>query len=149
MFKNILKYIQVYYNILHYIKMADLKTNVTDDELKEITTPSVIYIMKTIKEIQKRMKDPDIAKLEYIRVYDQLGREFDDFFNSYTGIFVKVIRGESLSTLASVLYYKDKVAKGVITEEELADKLANKYLPANLKSESDARLKELKDKGQL
>ena len=129
--------------------MSDLKTNVTDAELKEITTPDVMYIMQTIKAIQKRMKDPDIVNLEYIRVYDQLGKEFDDFFNSYTGIFVKVIRGENLSTLASVLYYKDKVARGLITEEELADKLAHKYLPANLKSESDARLKELKDKGEL
>ena len=129
--------------------MSELKTNITDDELKEITTPSVIYIIKTIKEIQKRMKDPDIAKLEYIRVYDTLGKEFDHFFNKYTGIFVKVIRGENLSTLASVLYYKDKVAKGLLTEEQLADRLAKKYLPANLKSESDAKLKEMKEKGEL
>ena len=129
--------------------MSDIKITVTDDDLKNITTPSVINIMTTIKAIQKRLKDPDIAGLEYIRVYDQLGREFDDFFTKYTGIFVKVIRGESLSTIASVLYYKDKVARGLITEEELADRLAKKYLPADLKSESDAKLKELKAKGEL
>lgn len=128
---------------------SDIKNKVSNDELKEITSPAVLYIMHTIKQIQKRMKDPDIRGLEYIRVYDQLGREFDDFFNRYTGIFVKVVRGENLSTLASVLYYKDKVDQGLMSEEELSEKLANKYLPANLKADSDAKIKEMRERGEL
>jgi len=128
---------------------TDLNLKVTDDQLKSITTPEVLNIMRTIKQIQKRMKEPDVAKLEYIRVYDQLGREFDDFFTRYTGIFVNVIRGEKLNTIASVLYYKDQEAKGLITEAELADKLAKKYLPANLKAESDKQLKNMKRNGEL
>lgn len=112
----------------------------------EITTPEIIYILRTIKQIQKRMKDPDIANLDYINVYDQLGREFDYFFNRYTSIFVKVVRGESLSTVAAILFYRDKMAKGLITEEQLSDMLAKKYLPENLKKESDARIKEMKKK---
>lgn len=129
--------------------MSALITKPNNDQLKGIKSPDVIYIMRTIKEIQKRMKDPDIKNLEYIRVYDILGKEFDHFFNRYTGIFVRVIRGEDLSTLASALYYKDQVLRGLITEEQLADKLASKYLPTNLKDESDAKLKEMREKGEL
>ena len=129
--------------------MSELKTNVTGTDLKEITSPSIISIMKTIKQIQKRMKDPDISELEYIRVYDTLSKEFEDFFDRYTGIFIKVIRGENLSTVASVLYYKDKVDRGLMSQEELSDLLAKKYLPADLKAQSDAKLKEMKEKGEL
>lgn len=128
---------------------SDLKLNITDNDLQSIKSTEIINMMRTIKAIQKRMKDPDIICLEYIRVYDQLGREFNDFFEKYTSIFVKVIRGENLNTLASVLYYKDQVLRGIITEAELSDKLATKYLPAKLKAESDAKLKEMKDKGEL
>lgn len=129
--------------------MSDLNLAVTSEQLKSITDPQVIWIMKTIKQIQKRMKEPDIAKLEYIRVYDQLGKEFNHFFETYTDIFVKVIRGENLRTLASVLYYKDQVSRGLITEAKLADILATKFLPPELKAESDAKLKEMKERGEL
>ncbi|MEM0354103.1 MAG: hypothetical protein QXW79_00840 [Thermoplasmata archaeon] len=112
----------------------------------EITSPEIIYIMQTIKQIQKRMKDPDLAKLDYISIYDQLGREFEYFFNRYTSIFVKVIRGESLNTVAAILFYKDKMAKGLITEEQLSEMLAKKYLPEDLKKESDAKIKEMRKK---
>lgn len=115
----------------------------------EITTPEVIYIMKTIKQIQKRMKDPDIINLEYIMVYSQLSKEFNDFFNKYTSIFVKVIRGEDLRTVATILYYKDKVAKGLLTEEELSNMLAEKFLPPDLKRESDTKIKEMIKKGEI
>ena len=129
--------------------MAELKTNISDADLKEITTPSVIYIMKTIKQIQKRMKDPDVANLEYILVYDKLSKEFEQFFDRYTGIYIKVIRGENLTTVASALYYKDKVDRGLMNQDELSDMLAKKYLPAELKAESDARIKEMKEKGEI
>lgn len=124
--------------------MSELKTNVSNDELMEITTPSVLYIMKTIKAIQKRMKDPDIAGLGYTEVYDKMGKEFSDFANRYISIFTKVIRGENLNTIASILYYKDKIAKGLMTEEQLSDMLATKYLPKHLKEESDAKIKMMK-----
>ena len=115
-----------------------------EDKLQKIMSPEVMETLKTIKQIQKRMTDPDISGLEYIVVYDKLGKEFDDFFTRYTGIFVKVIRGEDLSTIASALYYKSQVSKGLITEDKLADMLSAKYLPANLKAESDIKLKEMK-----
>lgn len=129
--------------------MSQLKTIIRNDELKDITTPEVLVIMKTIKAIQNRMKDPDIVGLEYIRVYDKLGQEFSNFFDTYTKIFTLVIRGENLNTVASVLYYKDKVAKGLMTEAQVSDMLAKKYLPDHLKAESDARIKEMRDNGEI
>lgn len=122
------------------------------DEMKKsfgIEHPEIIDILKTIKMIQHRMKDPDIRDLEYIEVYDKLGKEFNDFFDKHTGIFVKVISGDNVDVLASVLFYRDKVLRNLIPEHELSDKLANKYLPANLKAESDIKLKELMEKGKL
>lgn len=124
--------------------MDELKINVSNDELKEITTPSVLYIMKTIKEIQKRMKDPDLVKSEYIEVYTKLGEEFSEFADNHTRIFTKVVRGENLNTIASALYYKDKISKGLMSEEQLSDMLATKYLPNHLKEEADTKIKELK-----
>jgi hypothetical protein len=126
--------------------MTDLNMDVTDEQINNISTPELVYIMSTIKQIQKRMKDPDISKLEYIRVYDVLGREFDPFFNRYTGIFVKVIRGESLQTIAAVIYFKDQVIKGLTTEEKVADMLAKKFYTKEMKEQSDANLKIMKEK---
>lgn len=129
--------------------MSELKTSISNNELKDITSPNVIYILQTIKTIQKRMKDPDLVGLEYIRIYEKLCEEFTDFSDRYTHIFTKVIRGENLNTLASVLYYKDRVEKGLITETQLSELLAKKYLPSHLKAESDAKIKEMKERGDL
>jgi hypothetical protein len=127
----------------------DLGSSISDSQLKSIASPDLIYIMTTIKQIQRRMKDPDVVNLEYIRVYDQLGREFDHFFNRYTGIFIRVIKGEDLSILAAVLYYKDQVRQGKISEADLADKLAKKYMPAHLKEDSDRKLTEMRMNNEL
>lgn len=117
--------------------------------MKSITSPNVMYIIKTIKDIQKRMKDSDVENLEYIEVYDKLGKEFLYFFDTYTNIFTKVVKGEDLHTIASALYYKDKIEKGLITEPQLSELLANKYLPSHLKEEADAKIKMMKDNGEI
>lgn len=126
-----------------------MSLEVSQEDLKGISSPEVINIIKTIKEIQKRMKDPDNINLQYVELYDKLSYEFNSFFERYTGIFVKVTRGEDLTTLASVLYYKDQVLRGLVTEEQLSDKLASTYLPANLKKDADVKMKELKEQGKL
>lgn len=126
--------------------MTELKEKVSDAELLEITSPKILYIMKTIKAIQKRMKDYDNLGLQYIELYDKLGKEFIQFFDDYTTIFTKVIRGEKLNLIASVLYYKDKVDKGLITEAQLGDMLSKKYMPAHLKEESDKLIKQMDEK---
>jgi hypothetical protein len=128
---------------------SELKTQVTNEELREIKTPRIIAIMKTIKAIQKRMKDPDLVKEDFITVITKLGEEFQDFADRYGLIFTKVVRGENLDMVASVLYYQDQVALGLITEEKLSDMLAEQYLPKHLKDEADAKIKEMKEQGIL
>ncbi|AEX61659.1 hypothetical protein [Acanthamoeba polyphaga mimivirus] len=110
-----------------------------------ITDPKALEILSTIKKIQQRMKDPDVISLEYIRIYDKLGREFEEFSDQYTDIFTKIIRGEKLDIIASVIYYMDKIYKGNMTEEELSDMLATRFLPAHLKADADAKMKEMKN----
>lgn len=124
-----------------------LKMTINNQELKEITSPNILYIIQTIKAIQKRMKDPDLVNEQYIHVYDKLGKEFSHFSDTYTMIFTNVIRGEKLDTIASVLYYKDKVNRGLITEEQLSDLLAKKFLPEHLKKEADSKIKEMRENG--
>lgn len=118
-------------------------------ELLGITTPWVIDIIMTIKAIQKRMKDPDVVGLEYIRVYDKLGKEFPKFFDENTKIFTKVIRGDNFNTIGPILYYQDQIAKGNITESELSNLVADKFLTKEQKAESDAKIKEMRESGKI
>lgn len=117
--------------------------------LMSISSPDVLYIITNIKLIQQRMKDPEIVNMEYIRIYDTLSREFDDFFMKYTGIFARVTKGESLNVLASALYYKNKIEKGDMTESALSDKLASIYLTEGQKKDADERIKVMKANGEL
>jgi hypothetical protein len=114
-----------------------------------IKSKEVINILLTCKQIQKRMRDSDNLHLEFIQLYDKLGKEFDNFFTEYTNIFIAILRGENLSTIASTLFYKDKIVKGHMTESELSDKLTTKYWPPELKAEADKKLKMMKDQGEL
>ena len=110
-----------------------------------ITSPQVIYIMKTIKAIQKRMKDPDLVNVEYIRVYDKLSYEFEYFIEKYTDIFTRVVRGEKLGTTSSVLFHKNKMDIGETNQEKLRDALMEKYWPEDLKKEAKEKMKEMAD----
>lgn len=95
--------------------------------------PDITEILLVIKQIQKRMLDADMLNLEYIYVYDALGKEFTEFSDRHPHIFTKVIRGENLNTLAATLFYKAQVDNGLISEQKIRDALADKYLPADLK----------------
>lgn len=114
-----------------------------------ITSPQVIYILKTIKAIQKRMKDPDLVNAEYIRVYDKLCTEFDYFTEKYTDIFTKVVRGEPLATIGSVLFHKNKMDNGETDQDKLRDALMEKYWPENLKQEAKEKMKEMENQNKI
>lgn len=129
--------------------MSELKTNITNPELRDIQSPDIIYIMKTIKAIQARMKDSDLSTLPYIRVYDTLSNEFTYFSDTYTKIFTMVIRGENLNTVTAVLYYRDKVARGLMTEEQLMELLKKKYLSPELQEQADINIKKMREEGQI
>jgi len=118
--------------------------NPTTEQISSIKSPEVVYILQTIKKIQQRMKDPEILQMEFIRRYDKLSYEFNEFFERYTGIFARVVKGENLDVLASVLYQRDQVLRGIITEEELSNKLAEKYLTKEQKADADQKLKEMR-----
>lgn len=124
--------------------MADLDKIIRGtSENTSITSAEIVYIIKMIKIIQKRMKDPDCVNLEYIQLYDKLTQEFTNFSDDHTDIFTKVSRGEDLSTIAQVLYFRDKVNRNLIKESDLSDRLASKYLPKNLKADADRKMGEL------
>lgn len=107
-------------------------------------TPSILHIIKTIKQIQERKRDPAISKLEFTEMYSILSEEFSDFADQYTTIFSTVIRGERLDMVARSLYYKDQLLRGLITEEEIADKIAATVIPLNLRTDVDDALSRIK-----
>lgn len=121
----------------------------SDLDKLDIQSARVLNTLRTIKAIQKRMKDPDVCNLEYVRVYDKLSREFNDFFESKTSIFIKIIRGESLNTLAAALYYQDQVERGLITEEEVANMLAARYMTPEQRADAAAGIARMKANGEL
>ena len=125
-----------------------LNTNPSADDMSSIESPQIKLIIATIKQIQKRLKDDDIRNLEYNRVYHQLSNEFNSFFEKYTSLFIKVIRGEDLKTVASILFYKDKVLTGKITENQVTQMLANKYLPENIRDDVNKKLAEMEQARQ-
>lgn len=110
----------------------------------KISNPEVLLMIQTIKNIQKRMKDPDCMNIQYMDLYDKLGREFNWFSDTYTTIFTMVIRGENMQMVGTILFYRDKVLNGLMTEEELGDLLSAKFLPIDLKKESDQKIKLMK-----
>lgn len=129
--------------------MAELKTNISNKELSDIHSPEIIHIMKTIKAIQRRMKDPDISKLPYIHAYDTLAKEFSYFSDRYTQIFTMVVRGSNLNTLTAALYYKDKVMRGLMTEEQLSTMLKEKYLTPEQIATAEENLKKMRAEGKI
>lgn len=116
---------------------------------KIIVSDKYRNIIKKIKLLQKRLKDSDVKNLSYIETYDKLSKEdeFSQFFDTYTDIFKKVIEGCDLTILASSLYYKDQVERGLLEESLLTETLSKKYLPENLQNDAKKSLKEMKEKG--
>ena len=108
-----------------------------------IQSESVRKLVKTIKSIQKRMMDSDLVSAEYITVYSVLSEEFKDFSDSYPELFKKVTSGTDIQTVSSILYFRDRYERGLITEEQLAQMLNKRYIPAHiLDTPCDVRRKE-------
>lgn len=81
------------------------------------------------------MKETDCIDLPYIQVYDKLGQEFIDFQDKHPTIFTKVIRGEDLGLIAAILVYRDKVERGLMTEDQLSEMLVKKYVSPKLQAQ--------------
>jgi len=127
------------------LDMIKVRTDITEAELLNIKSPELVFVIQTIKSMQRRMKEPDLIVEEYAVVHNTLADEFPEFFEKHPTIFVKTIRNESMDIIASTLFHKEQINLGLLTEEEFADKLATQFLPKNLKEESDRILKEQKN----
>lgn len=117
--------------------------NPSVEKLSAIRSPKIKQLAVTIKQIRRRMQDPDIACLSTPQRYEKLSYEFNDFFERYTRIYTKVVMNESLSVIASCLYYYDQVEQGNITEKEITDGLVDKFFPENLKKEYQDKMAEM------
>jgi hypothetical protein len=95
--------------------------------------PEMIELVNLIKMVQTKMKEPDNTNLEYVQIYDKMAREFPDFSDRYPSIFTRVIQGKALDTLASAIFYQDKIRQGVYTETQLANTLADHYIPEEIR----------------
>jgi hypothetical protein len=119
-------------------------------ELPDLQSKQVIYILTVIKYMQKRMCEPDIRIMNFARAYDTLSKDknLEHFFNRYTSIYIKVLENKlpSMRVLAGTLFFLDQNYQGKISEAELADILASKFMDENQKKESDKAVKQLLEK---
>lgn len=112
--------------------MTTFHNTSTKTDLPNIKSALVTGIILSIKQIQKRLKDPDVACLSYYEALEKMTSEFTQFATDHGSIFTKVVGCEDLSTIASILYYKDKVDSGAMTESEVSSLVNKKYIPEKL-----------------
>lgn len=110
-----------------------------------IKSPVVIRILTDIREMRRRLRDPDLANQGFAVCYQKLSEEFDWLFRTQHRLFMRIVEKNetAIQNLLGVLYYQDQVYQGKKTEREVADIPAKKYLPAHLKDESDRKLAEI------
>lgn len=102
-------------------------------ELPFIKDQQLMELLFTIKQFQSRMKEPDLMSASYAEACEILQDEFPEFSKNYNSIFLMLLRGDKYDTLATVLYHRSRVLNGEIQEEELANMLADKYIPKELR----------------
>lgn len=114
-------------------------------DLKTITSARVLAIIDTIKRMQNRMKSRDLINEDFAIVYSTLSDEFPIFFENNPEIFKLIVskNKQNLQILTQILYCRDRVDNGLMTEGELSETLSKIYLPKNLKEDSDKKLKEM------
>lgn len=124
-----------------------------------IISPSVKFLYDTVRAIRKRIEEPGIRTLTFPEIYQKMSEEFPTFADQQPRMFVRLIETTKPETseaqkktiidnIVSVLYYRDRVVRGLMTEEEVADIVAGKYLTPELKAESDRRLKAMREAAQ-
>jgi hypothetical protein len=115
-------------------------------DLKSITSTRVLAIIDTIKRMQNRMKSRDLINEDFAIIYSTLSDEFPLFFDNNPEIFKLIVskNKQNLQILTQILYCRDRVDNGFMTEGELSETLSNIYLPKNLKEESDKKIREIR-----
>lgn len=121
-----------------------------------IISPSVKILFDTVRAIKIRINQNDVKTLSFPEIYQKMTDEFPTFASQQPRMFVRLIettkpemtpveKQKVMDNICSVLYYRDKVVRGLITEEEVADIVAGRYLTPELKAESDRLLKKMRD----
>ena len=107
-----------------------------------IKSPDLLNILKNIRQIWHRLNDDDVKCLPIMHQLDKISREHDDFGKNHEKILTSIVladgtdaRIKALSTIISVIYYKEKERQGLVTEGECSEMLTNKFFPENLKNE--------------
>ena len=125
-------------------------------ELADIKSDQIVYILQMIKYMRTRMKEPEIKSMNFARAYDTLGKDpmLDHFFDRYTKLFIQVLENKpgDLQMMVTLLYYKDMMNQGKITQTEvdvLSKELAKKHMPQHLYDESNKNITDLKTTGKL
>lgn len=104
-----------------------------NNNTKNKLSGTALYIIITVKEMQKRMLDQDLVNEEFAVNYDRLSREFNDFFEKYPNIFSLVVKCKDPYVLAQIVYFYSKCMKGEKSEEEIANMVFSKLHKPNQK----------------
>lgn len=104
-----------------------------DSELDHSQT-DVDYIIKTIVEILKVMKEPEIKTLyetDFDKYVETMATKFKTFSDEYSGLFIQVL-GNNIDIIVMMLQRIKEIQKGQKTqngaEKELGAVLADNFL---------------------
>lgn len=110
--------------------------------------PDVGNVLDKVMEILEYMLDDSIKKMKSSNINEynsHMENKFSEFSNRYYGLFQKIISGEDITPLLSMLASIDKVKSGSATletvEEQLGEELANKYIYPNLTNDQKKKIK--------
>src|SRR5690625_3952520 len=111
------------------------------NELSFINNQEIKDIILTIKEIQKRMNLHQESSMKFPVMYEKLTNEFKSFSKNFPFIFDMVLHNKSLETIASALYYRNRMENNEINEKQITKQLVDKYFPDDIKE----KLNDLQD----
>lgn len=101
--------------------------------------PDVVTLLKKIMEIGTYMCKDEIVELKctnYSKYEEHMEKVFQSFATRYFAVFKKLISGEDITHLLSMLVALERVKKGEITleraEKFLGEELAKEYIDPHI-----------------
>lgn len=134
---------------MHTKSMSNTFSDIPPAITQGIKCKNILYIIATIKRIQSRMKDSDMVDKDFVTVYNKLAHEFVPFSDDYAKIFDNVVKGKNINQIANLLFYKDRVDRGLTSESVVSNVVAERFLPTDLKTQSDIKIREMQQRGEL
>ena len=107
----------------------------------EFCFPDSVELLANVQEILKVMKETEMIKLKKndVKQYEIVMKsKFPQFSDRYIAIFDKIISGEDLSILFTMLATLDRIKSGELTQEQgekcVGELLNKKYVYPKMKS---------------